>query len=108
MNGDEDVSTELAREVAQQAVKEIEKDRSFAWELIANARRDSKRWFIALIVVVALWFSTIGIFVFYLYQYDFSSTTEITVDGKDGTALYQDGEGNVINNGDGYQDGDET
>ena len=35
----------------------------------------------------------------YLSLYDFSGETEIVVDGQDGTALYQDGEGNTINNG---------
>lgn len=102
------VGVELAQEVAKQAVREIEKDRSFAWELIANARRDSKRWFIISMTILFLWFSTIGVFVWYLNQYDFTSTSEITVDGKDGSAFYQDGEGNVINNGNGEEESNQV
>ena len=48
-------------------------------------------------VTLILWASTTALFIWYLDQYDFSST--VTVDGKEGTALYQDGKGNVINNG---------
>lgn len=36
----------------------------------------------------------------YVFQsYDYTSTETVTVDGQDGTALYQDGEGNVLTNG---------
>lgn len=43
----------------------------------------------------------------YLSEYDFSGTTEVVVDGQDGTALYQDGEGNVLNNGEDNKESNE-
>lgn len=70
------------------------------WQGEQFAKTVQKLW-ITIIVLLGLWFSTIGVFVWYLNQYDFSSTSEVVVDGQDGTALYQDGEGNVINNGEG-------
>lgn len=48
---------------------------------MARNERTIKRFVIALLVVVALWFSTIGIFVLFLNQYDYSST-EYTQDGE--------------------------
>ena len=54
----------------------------------SNARneRTVKRLLVAFIVVIALWFSTIGMFVWFLNQYDYASTEYV-----------QDGEGlNII------------
>jgi hypothetical protein len=48
---------------------------------MARMERTVKRLIIALFVVIALWFSTIGIFVWYLNQYDFESY-EYTQDGQ--------------------------
>lgn len=82
-------------EIEKRIDAKIEKH-SMMWLMAENA----KRWFIIAMVILGLWFATIGLFVWYLNQYDFSGTSTVTVDGADGTALYQDGEGNVLNNGD--------
>lgn len=92
----EELGVELAQEVAKQAVKEIEKDRSFAWELIANSRKDSKRWFIALLVVLSMWFATIGVFIWYINQYDYTSYEVKSEDGGNANYIGQDGD---IHNG---------
>jgi len=41
-------------------------DVSFATELLHLVRLSAKRWFIAFIVVLCLWFVTIGAFVWYI------------------------------------------
>jgi len=48
---------------------------------MARMERTTKRLIIAMFVVIALWFSTIGMFVWYLNQYDFESY-EYTQDGE--------------------------
>ena len=49
---------------------------------IARMERTIKRLILTLVFITVLWFSTIGVFVWYLYQYDFESYT-----------YQQDGEG---------------
>ena len=38
----------------------------FATELLHEVKASAKRWFIAFIVVLCLWFATIGVFVWYI------------------------------------------
>ena len=71
---------------------------------MAQNERTVKRLVIALIVLVLLWFATIGIGVYAWMQYDYSSdmtTSEVNVDGKDGIANYIGNDGD-INNGTGH------
>lgn len=42
------------------------KDDTLAMELLKEQRTNAKRWFIAFIVVLGLWFATIGGFIAYL------------------------------------------
>jgi len=65
----------------------------------AMARNDRtiKRFIAALIVVVALWFATIWIFVWYLDQYDFESySVDLSTDGG-GNANYIGQDGDIYN-----------
>lgn len=62
-------------------------DDSFAMELLKSYSAQAKRWFVACMVILALWFATISWFVWYIDQYDFESYE---------TTIEQDGEG--INN----------
>ena len=38
----------------------------FATELLHEVKLSAKRWFIAFLVVLGLWFTTIGIFIWYI------------------------------------------
>lgn len=104
---------------------ETKYEHSAQWDLIKwQGKQQSKKenWLYAIIViliVVIIGLCSAGLWVIndmtkkyqksveavtqkyldYLSLYDFSGETEIVVDGQDGTALYQDGEGNTINNG---------
>lgn len=71
---------------------------NIANELLQEAKENSKRDHKALLAVVRLWFGTVAImlimvlsFIWYLYQYDFTSTIEQT-----GVYTLMDSEGNVI------------
>lgn len=44
----------------------MENDFNFATELLHEVKASSKRWFIAFVTVLILWFSTIGIFIWYI------------------------------------------
>ena len=71
---------------------------TLATELIHEIKAQSKRWFIAFLVVLLLWFSTIGVFFWYISLPVEDET--ITVENDDGKANYvgKDLYG-VINNG---------
>ena len=70
---------------------------SLATELIRELKSTSKRWFIAFIVVLSLWFATIGGFIIYLSLPVEETTTEtVTQDADDnGNNNYVGGDNNV-------------
>lgn len=70
-------------------VKMEKENTSLATELIRELKSTSKRWFIAFIVVLSLWFATIGGFIIYL-----SLPVEETVT----ETVTQDADDNVDNN----------
>jgi len=39
---------------------------SLATELLHELKQSSKRWFVAFLVVLVLWFATIGVFIWYI------------------------------------------
>ena len=46
-------------------VKDIQ-EHSFEMELLKDARKTNKRQFIIIIVLLSFWFSTIGVFIYYI------------------------------------------
>ena len=59
---------------------------TLATELIHEIKAQSKRWFIAFIVVLILWFSTIGVFFWYV-SLPIDETT-VDIENDDGNANY--------------------
>jgi len=43
-------------------------ERSLALEMLQELKAQSKRWFISFIIVLILWFATIGVFIWYINQ----------------------------------------
>lgn len=76
---------DLKNDVSEQEEKGI------AMELLGELKTQNKRLSAFLITVVALWFFTIIGFIWYLNQYDFTSTVEQT-----GFYTFSDSNGNVI------------
>lgn len=80
-----------------------EAEKSLAMMLIEDAKANSKRWFTIAIIILCMWLATIGGFIWYLYQYDFTSY-ELSTDGG-GDANYIGNDGDVYN---GYSGSKET
>lgn len=78
-------------------VKMEKENTSLATELIRELKSTSKRWFIAFIVVLSLWFATIGGFIIYLSLPIEKTVTEtVTQDADDnGDNNYIGGDNNV-------------
>lgn len=73
-------------EKVQNKVEEIE-HQSLAMEILKEQRKSNKRLFISLIVVLCMWFVTIGAFVYYINTTDYVEITETAeVDNQDGSA----------------------
>ena len=43
-------------------------ERNLATEMLHELKQNSRRWFISFIIVLMLWFATIGIFIWYINQ----------------------------------------
>lgn len=70
------------------------KEESLAMELIKDSSKRNRRTFIALIVVIFLWFATILSFVWYINQFDFvTETVEQEVSNTDNSTINQTGIG---------------
>ena len=80
--------------------EEVQKnyETSFATELLQQIKATSKRWFIAFIITLILWFATIGGFIAYL---SLPVDETVAVQNEDGNANYIDDSlnGDVNNNG---------
>lgn len=56
---------------------------NFATEMLKEQKTNNKRMFFALIVTMILWFSSIGLFVWYINQYEYIDTTEVSSTASD-------------------------
>jgi hypothetical protein len=80
----------------------MEKENSFAMEMLKELSQQNKRLGIIIIIIASLWFSSIVGFGLYLNQYDYTTET-YTADSEDyGTAIIN--EGGEINIGEGDED----
>lgn len=57
---------------------------TLATELLHEVKASAKRWFIAFIIILCLWFATIGVFIWYISL----PVEEITIENDDGNANY--------------------
>lgn len=64
---------------------------TLAMELLKELKLQTKRWFVAFCITILLELSTIIGFIWYLNQYDFTSTIE-----QNGVYTLVDSEGNII------------
>lgn len=68
-------------------------EKSLAMELLQDMKKTNKRMFALLVIILILWFATIGCFVWYINQFDFvTETTQEMVDIDDSTATQTIGE----------------
>lgn len=57
---------------------------TLATELMKELKLSSRRWFIAFIIALVFWFTTIGIFLWYISL----PVEEVTIENDDGDASY--------------------
>ena len=78
------MSCELnCKEVAEQGKTKVEE--SLAMELLKGYSSQAHRWFIAFVIVLCMWFGTIGGFIWFLNQYNFESNTSTVITQDTGT-----------------------
>lgn len=70
---------------------------TLATELLKEAKVNAKRWFIAFLVVLGLWFATIGGFIIYMSLPD--EVTEVYSDEGHANYIGNDMSGVINNNG---------
>lgn len=75
--------------------KEEMEIKSDAWLMIKELGKQNKRMFIALVVVIALWFTTIGCFVKFLSYYDISTDVYDVTSEDGGFAGYIGNDGDM-------------
>lgn len=70
-------------------------EESLAMSLLKDYKKNNKRMFALLVIILILWFATIGSFVWYINQFDFVTETT-TLDGN-GTNNYIGNDGSITN-----------
>ena len=68
-------------------------EETLATELLKELKASSKRWFIAFIVMLILWFATIGVFVWYISL----PVEDVAIENQDGNANYIGNDGSIVN-----------
>lgn len=72
----------------KQELQEV-KEKGFAMEILSDYKKANKRMFIALLIVLVMWFSTVGAFVYYICNYTYEEeiiTETVEVDNENGDA----------------------
>lgn len=72
--------------------KEVEelKEKSLAMELLQDARKTNKRQFIIIIVILVMWFASIGLFIYYINTTGYEEITETADTEGEGNACVGD------------------
>lgn len=65
-------------------------EESLATELLHELKATSKRWFIAFVVTLVLWFATIGAFLWYISLPVDYETESVSIENESGNANYAD------------------
>ena len=78
-------------------------EKSLALSLIETLKAQCKRQFIILLVVVGCWLTTIGVFIWYINQFDYSTEYASTTDSGGNACI-----GDNCNNGFSIQESKDT
>lgn len=86
------------REEIEDMKKEVEEiqEHSFAMELLKDQKKQNKRQFIIILVILGMWFATIGYLVYILNDIG-TETTEITQENSDGNNNFIGNDGDITN-----------
>jgi cytochrome c oxidase assembly protein Cox11 len=91
------------RDEIMEVKKEIEevKEKSFALELVSDYKKQNKRQFIIILVILTMWFASIGLFIYYINTTGYEVTTETAETNDSGNACVGDNCNNGVVNGKG-------
>ena len=86
------------REEMLEMKKEVEEiqEHSFAMELLKDQKKQNKRQFIIILVILGMWFATIGYLVYVLNDIG-TETTEVTQENSDGNNNFIGNDGDITN-----------
>jgi len=73
----------------------MKENKSFAMELLGDYKKANKRMFVVILVILGMWFATIGYLVYILNDIEYVETTQEVSD-------FDTINGNIVNNGDIY------
>nr|DAF88306.1 MAG TPA: hypothetical protein [Siphoviridae sp. ctt8434] len=79
----------------EKEVKEIQKE-SFATQILQDYKKQNKRQFIVILVILGMWFATIGYLVYVLNDIG-TETTEVTQENSDGNNNFIGNDGDITN-----------
>lgn len=87
------------KEEVDELKKEVKtvKEQSFAMELLGDFKKQNKRQFIIILVLISLWFATIGYLVYVLNDIGTIEETTVTQDNSNGYNNYIGNDGDIIN-----------
>lgn len=66
------------------------KEQSFAYEILSDYKKSNKRQFISILVILCMWFATIGAFVYYINTTGYEETVEYANTDDGGNACVGD------------------
>ncbi len=79
---------------AKEEIQEL-KEQSFALDLLRDYKKQNKRQFVVILVILSMWFITIGLFVYYINTTGYEVVTETADTEGEGNAYV----GDKCNNG---------
>lgn len=75
------------------------KNENFASEILSDYKKDKKRQFIIILVILGMWFATIGAFVYYINTTGYEEKIECAETDNGGNACVGDNCNNGVING---------
>lgn len=79
--------------------KELEqvREQSFASEILSDYKKANKRQFATIIIILCMWFATIGYLIYILNDIGYVEETTITQENEDGYNNYIGNDGDIDN-----------
>jgi cytochrome c oxidase assembly protein Cox11 len=91
------------RDEIMEIKKEIEevKEKSLMLDIVSDYKKANRRQFIVILVILTMWFASIGLFIYYINTTGYEVTTETAETNDSGNACVGDNCNNGVVNGKG-------
>lgn len=77
------------------------KENGFAKEILSDYKKTNKRQFIIILVILTMWFASVGLFIYYINTTGYEEITETAETSDSGNACVGDNCNNGVVNGKG-------